>query len=340
VAFTNDGVLRYAKKYSHLSKTERQEIQELKDKGYGVRAIARMLGRSPTAVGNELNRNKVSGAYVADKAHAKAQATRRAAKFQGKKIVANKELCSFIEQSLLNWQSPEGIAGRLKAGLEPGLPYVSRPTIERYIASVHGRRIEHELKLLKAGRKRRGRKKRPYTATAGDEKVYIDERPDVIKNRERVGDLEVDFIVSGKTGTGYCLTAADRKLRTGFIRLALPVTVGNALEALQDIKQQFPELTSITTDNDILWRYHKKLEQLLGVPFYFCHPYSSWEKGSVENFNGQVRRYIKKGSDISQYGEVYLRQTEDKLNDRYMAVLGYRTPKEALEEYRQRYVDE
>ena len=117
-----------------------------------------MLGRSPTAVGNELNRNKVSGAYVADKAHAKAQATRRAAKFQGKKIVANKELCSFIGQSLLNWQSPAAIAGRLKAGLEPGLSSVSRPTIERYIASVHGRRIEHELKLLKGRTKTKGTK--------------------------------------------------------------------------------------------------------------------------------------------------------------------------------------
>ena len=127
---------------------------------------------------------------------------------------------------------------------------------------------------------------------------------------------------------------ADRKIRVGFIRLVLPVTVGNALEALLDIKQQFPELKSITTDNDILFRYHKQLEEALGVPFYFCHPYSSWEKGSVENFNGQARKYIKKGSDISQYGETYIQQTEDKLNKRYMAVLGYQTPKEALAMYR------
>ena len=112
------------------------------------------------------------------------------------------------------------------------------------------------------------------------------------------------------------------------------MTVGNALKALLDIKKQFPELTSITTDNDILWRYHKKLENVLGVPFYFCDPYASWQKGSVENFNGQARKYIKKGSDISQYGEVYMATVETKLNNRYMAVLGYKTPKEALAEYR------
>jgi transposase, IS30 family len=76
------------------------------------------------------------------------------------------------------------------------------------------------------------------------------------------------------------------------------------------------------------------MEQALGVPFYFCHPYSSWEKGGIENYNGVVRKYIRKGSDISQYNEVYIRIAEAKLNERYMAVLGYKTPKEALEEHR------
>ena len=215
------------------------------------------------------------------------------------------------------------------------LPYVSRDTIETYIRSVHGRRIEYQLKVLKAGQKRKNRRKRPFTEPPGDTKVYIDDRPSVITNRERIGDLEVDFIVSGKTGTGYALTAADRKLRVGFIRKILPVTVANALAALVDIKRVFPELKSITTDNDILWRYHKQLEAVLGVPFYFCNPYSSWEKGGVENYNGQARKYIKKSSDISQYGEAYIHMVEQKLNGRYMKVLGYRTPQEALDGYRE-----
>jgi IS30 family transposase len=234
----------------------------------------------------------------------------------------------------MRWQSPQAIAGRLKAGLEPGLPYVSRDTIETYISSVHGRSIEYKLKVLKADQKQKGRRKRPGELPPGDTKVYIDDRPAVITSRERVGDLEVDFIVSGKTGTGYCLTAADRKLRVGFIRKILPVSVGNALKALLDIKRVFPELLSITTDNDILFRYHKQLEKALGVPFYFCHPYSSWEKGGIENFNGQARKYIKKSSDISQYSDKYIQTVEHKLNSRYMAVLGYKTPQESLEEYR------
>ncbi len=294
-----------------------------------------MLGRGKTTVGNELKRNEVAGEYNAKKAQAQMVVRRRDSKYQSKKIVEHRPLQDFITGALLAGHSPEATSGRLKAGLEPGLPYVSRDTIETYIKSVYGRKLEYELKLLKAGQKRRNKRKRPGAGPPGDEKTYIDDRPAVITNRERVGDLEVDFIVSGKDGTGYALTAADRKLRVGFIRKILPVTVAGALAALLDIKRVFPELTSITTDNDILFRYHKQLEEALGVPFYFCHPYSSWEKGGIENYNGQARKYLKKGSDISQYGDEFIAVVEAKLNGRYMKVLGYNTPQEALNAYRQ-----
>jgi transposase, IS30 family len=272
---------------------------------------------------------------VATKAHAKATGRRKTASFQGKKIVRSPRLREFIDKALIAGQSPQGIAGRLKAGLEPELSYVSRDTIEEYVRSAHGRQIEYELKVLKAGQKKhRHRRQRAAERVIGDPKTYNDDRPVEITNRERVGDLEVDFIVSGKQGKGYCLTAADRKLRVGFIRKVLPVSVGEALRALQEVKRVFPELQSISTDNDILWTYHAKLEKLLGVPFYFCHPYSSWEKGSIENYNKQTRHYVRKGSDISQYDDAYIQMVEAKLNSRYMAVLGYRTPTEALVTYR------
>jgi len=295
-----------------------------------------MVRRGIGTISDELNRNQVSGQYDSKKAHSKANVRRKASKYQGKRIVANKKLNEFVDRALLQRQSPAAIAGRLKAGLEPGLPYVSRDTIETYIKSVNGRRIEYQLKVLKAKQKRKNsRRKRPGTPPRGDPKTYIDKRPDVIKNRERVGDLEVDFIVSGKSGKGYMLTAADRKLRSGYIRKILPVSVGNALKALLEIKKLFPEMKSITTDNDILFLYHTKLEAALGVKFYFCDPYSSWQKGSVENYNGEVRVYIPKGSDISQYNSAYIQMTEDKLNNRFMEVLGFKTPKEALDEYRE-----
>lgn len=247
-------------------------------------------------------------------------------------MVDNQQLLAFVEAELLKLQSPSAIAGRLKAGRD-GLPYVSRDTIEEYIRSVYGRRLEHQLKLLKQKSKQHGR--RPSIETL-QERTYIDDRPSVIANRERVGDVEADFIVSGKTGSGYLLTVVDRRLRIGYIRRILPVTIANVEQAFLDVQTQFPELSSITTDNDILFRHHPRLAQLLGnVPIYFCHAYHSWEKGTVENYNKHVRRYVRKGADISQYGHEYLQFVETRLNDRFMSVLEYQTPAECLTSYRE-----
>jgi IS30 family transposase len=199
--------------YTHLGKSERQELQELSDKGYSTRAIARMLHRSPNTFSYGLNINKVNDECIAAKSQAKATARRKAASFQGKKVVRSPSLREFVDKALLNGRSPQAIAGRLKAGLEPELPYVSRDTIEEYIRSAHGNQIEYRLNVLKAGQKKHRRRRRDTPErTVGDPKTYIDDRPVCITNRERVGDLEVDFIVSGKQGKGYCLTAADRKL--------------------------------------------------------------------------------------------------------------------------------
>lgn len=132
------------------------------------------------------------------------------------------------------------------------------------------------------------------------------------------------------------LTIADRKLRVAFIEKILPVTIPNVHKAFQHIQKRLPELRSITTDNDVLLQHHKVLEQLLGVPIYFCHPYHSWEKGTVENTNGEIRKYIPKGSDISHYSRHFIAKVEAKINDRYMECLDYATPDEALEKYRKR----
>ncbi len=290
------------------------------------------MGRAKSTISDELKRNTVAGVYTPTKAHEKAIVRRKAAKFQGMKIVKEKELQTFVHKHLLEQQSPAAIAGRLATGIE-NLPYVSRNSIERYIRSVHGRQLEHQLKILEQKRKR-SRKKRPKVTELKD-RVFIDDRPSIISNRERVGDVEADFIVSGKDGNGYLLTIVERKIRHGWIHKILPVTILDMEQGFLDFQKRFPELLSITTDNDLLFQHHKRLEQLLGVPIYFCHPYASWEKGSNENFNGVVRKYIPKGADISQYPDTYLQFVEDRLNDRFMDVLDYKTPRECLDEYRQ-----
>lgn len=304
----------------------------MREKGYPLRAIAKALSRSVSTISDELRRNTVAGSYVPAKAHHKAYVRRKAAKYQGMHIVGNTKLQACIEAELLKQQPPRAIAGRLATGVD-GLPYASTDSIYRYITSAYERKLEYELKVLKVNQKRKGRKKRPPVESLGARKG-IDERPEIILQRGRVGDVKADFIVSGKTGNGYLLTVVDRKVRFGMIRKVLPVSIANMEEAFLEVKAAYPEVKSITTDNDLLFRYHERLEALLGVPIYFCDPYASWQKGSIENYNKQVRKYVPKGADISTYDEAYLQFVEARLNSRFMSVLSYKTPAECLEEAR------
>ena len=229
-------------------------------------------------------------------------------------------------------RSPESIAGRVTRH-EKHLSSISADSIERFLKSVYGRKIEAYRNKIK--KKQRRRKRRPKTTTLA-ERTFIDKRPKTIERRKRVGDAEADFIVSGKSGNGYVLSVTDRKLRISFLEKVFPVSIASMEKAFQKIKKRYPEMKTITTDNDLLFVHHKRLERLLGVKIYFCHPYHSWEKGSIENVNGEVRKYIPKGSDLSAYSLKFLSSIETKLNNRYMKCLNFATPEEMLNMHRKR----
>ena len=247
---------------------------------------------------------------------------------EGKKIACNKELRHFVETHLLDDQSPEAIAGRLQ-DVEKTLVPVSAYAIRRYIKSPYGRHIEaHRAKVFR--KKRRRRPPRAYMTG----KRMISKRPKRIAKRHGLGHTEGDFIVSGKSGTGMALTLTDRKVRKSLLEKILPVSVKQVERALVRMKKRYPEMQTITFDNDILFLEHKRLEQKLGVTIYFTHPRAPWEKPSVENMNKVVRRYIPKSSDISRFSRPFIRKCEEKVNRRFMECLGYRSPDEAYEEAR------
>lgn len=246
------------------------------------------------------------------------------------KIVRHPELRKKIEAWLLDDQSPEAIAGRLKK--QTKLPHVSKNSIRNFIASPHGRRIEYQRHLRKLNRRR---KRRPKSAGLSNRRS-IDSRPKTANLRQRVGDAEGDFIESGKSGSGKLLVVVDRKLRVAFVCQLRKPTISNLLRAWKRIKIRFPEWRTLTCDNDILLRHHQRFERILGIKIYFCHPYSSWEKGTVENTNKYIRRDIPKGSSINSYSPQYVRRVEKKLNRRIMKCLNYATPQEALDLHRVR----
>lgn len=181
--------------------------------------------------------------------------------------------------------------------------------------------------------------KRPrycYQGKKLEDRRFIDQRPKKANNRLRVGDLEADFIVSGKDGQGILLVAVCRKTRVSFLELISTVSIDEVHRAFAKILRQFPEMKTLTLDNDVLFRMHRTLETLLEVKIYFCHAYHSWEKGSVENTNKEIRKFIPKGSDLSRYDQDYIELIKNHLNDRFMACLKYATPAEAIKKHRQR----
>lgn len=240
----------------------------------------------------------------------------------GRKIALDSNLKRFVEQHLLDDQSPEAIEGRLR--IEKTIVSVSAFAIRRFIKSPYGRRIEaHRAKIFK----KKWRRKTPKTILDG--KRMIDKRPSKINKRWGLGHMEGDFIVSGKSGKGILLTLTDRKTRKSFLEKILPVSVRNVERALIRMKRRYPEMQSITFDNDLLFLEHKRLERRLAVMIYFCHPRSPWEKPSIEHLNKVLRRYIPKSSDISKYSRRVIKKLEEKVNRRFMECLKFLSPNEA-----------
>ncbi|MEK7566565.1 MAG: IS30 family transposase [Patescibacteria group bacterium] len=284
-----------------------------------------------STISDEIKLNSVNGIYDPKKADHKSYVRRKYSKYQGMSIVADSKLQKFVDEKLYDDQSPKNIAGRIKKH-EKHLPPVSKNSIYRYIESVYGRNIENHRNARKK-RRRGGRRKINEKLK---DRTFIDQRPISIGKRARIGDAEADFIVSGKSRKGIILVVADRKSRAPFLEQILDVTIENVHQAFVRIKKRFPELRTVTTDNDILFQRFKELEKLLGVKIYFCHPYHSWEKGTVENINGYIRKDIPKSSDISKYSKEFIQSIEDKLQRRIIELLDHKTPLEVLTEARKR----
>jgi transposase, IS30 family len=288
------------------------------------------MSRGKSALAKEIKRGTVGGVYDPDKAHHKAYKKRKYAKYQAMKIISHSELRSFVEKALMDDQSPANIAGRITHH-EKNLPSVSKDIIYKFIQSPYGRQIEYKRKKQKSKNKQRAVQKEKLK-----DRTFIDKRPKIIAQMKRIGDTEADFIVSCKGGRGILLTVIDRKSRKPYIEKILPVTIPNTHRAFQRIKRRFPEMKTITTDNDLLFQHHRELEKLLNAKMYFCHPYHSWEKGSVENLNKLIRKDIPKGSDVSKYSRYVIQKTEDKLSRHFYECLHFRTPAEVIERHRVR----
>lgn len=317
-------------KYHHITKTERREIALLRQKKYSLRDISKMLRRSTGSLSEEIKNNSVGGKYDPKKADHKAYVKRKYSKYQGMKIVGDSDLRDYVENKLKQDWSPEEISGRIR-NCDRHLKYVGFKGIYKYIYSVYGRLLERHLRY-KGGKRRAGNK---IKVGQLKNRTFIEERPAIVSNRERYGDWEGDFIVSGKQGKGVLVVLYERKAMYAIIKKIMSRRCDVVNKYIQEITGGLVCFNSLTIDNDISFRKHKELSRLLGAPIYFCHPYHAWEKGGVENINKLIRQYIPKRSDISKFSEGYIKKIQEKLNNRPRKKLKYRTPLEVMTENKQ-----
>ena len=317
--------------FKHFCLYERQRIERYVRGRKSRRFIAGKLDRSVSSVSDEINGNSVRGIYTAQKAECKAYQKRWRSKLQCMKVAMDPQLKRFVIDSMTHDdQSPAGISGRLGRGV--GLQYASTKAIYNFVYSPGGRQIERHLYSRAVHKKSGPKRDTPVTI---DGRTMIDERPKKVEKRLEFGHYEGDFIESGKDGTGSLLVLVERKTRYPFLRYLDDRSTQSVNGAVEELLRGLP-VKSFTIDNDISFQKHEELSELIEATVFFCHPQSPHEKGTIENRNKAIRRYVKKKSDLSTYTQEQFSEVERKLRDRFMECLEYQTPREAFMEEMQK----
>ena len=160
-------------------------------------------------------------------------------------------------------------------------------------------------------------------------RVDIEKRPSEAAERSRYGDWEADLI-QGAGASGYLLSLYERKSRVGKLYKLGCKESGEVAVAMIMTLKEF-DVKTITYDNGLEFAKHEFGNDLLGSESYFCKPYSSWEKGGVENYNGLIRQYFPKGSDFTGITLERLQEVEDEVNNRPRNILNYETPNDLVD---------
>lgn len=316
---------------SKITDAERSEIQILHDRSYSARQIAKVLGRSPNSIAAELKRNSYKdGKYEAARAKQKAYVRRKYARYQGKKIQEDDELRSFIILKLSEHWNPDEIAGYLKVHPELGV-YVSKTAIYEWLRSAWGQQY---CTLLYSKRyRRKPRRKSETDRTMISHRIAIWERPVAVTDRREAGHCEYDSIVSSKRSGSTAALAVVTERSTRLVRARLVPSLKSEPYA-RTIVGLTNELRvrTMTTDNGIENRRHALVTRHTGALVFFTDPYSSWQKGGVENANKMLRRYFPKGTDFATVAQTDVDDALRRINNKPRKILGYKSSLEVAKE--------
>ena len=314
--------------YEHLNIDEREVILKMRAQQASMQEIGRQLGRSKGTISRELLRNVSSTRDYKPHLAQRYYEKRRKASKEPYRLEEDARLSEYVQEKIRKYWSPEQISGRLRDGHRIN---ISPVTIYNWVYRNRDEGGEF-YKYLRQSHKRR-RKRRAGEDRRGQmpDRRMIDERPDVVNERNRIGDWEGDT-VEGAKGSGFFGTYVDRKTR---YTVAVKVddksadTVTKAtLEAMKKLPPE--KVRTMTFDNGKEFAGFKELERGLNMTGYFARPYHSWERGTNENTNGLLRQFFPKGMDFSRVDQSALDKAVELLNNRPRKCLNYRTPTEVF----------
>ena len=309
-------------KYHQITQEERYQIYALKKEGLSQTAIAKNLLRNKSTISRELKRNKGLRGYRPSQAEEMAK-KREILKPKRKRLT--EKIIDYIEEKIQLYWSPEQISGRMKID---GLISISHETIYQYL--LEDKKDGGELyKYLR-------HKNKPYRKRYGSSdkrgeipnKRSIEDRPSIVEEKNRIGDWEIDLII-GKNHKQALVTVVDIKSKFTLIQKVSSKKSEEVKVALISMMQIVKDnILTITSDNGKEFAKHEAIAKALDTDFYFCHPYSSWERGLNENTNGLIRQFSPKGSEFISITDEEVLDVQNNLNFRPRKTLGYKTPNE------------
>lgn len=318
--------------YTHFTLNERKYLQELLSEGYSMRKAAAFLGRSPSTVSREINRNKTKytpkkpsdNKYQYNSWRANTLYMVRRRNHKRWRLQPDTNEWNYIVDALNSFWSPEEIVHRWRLE-HPDAPVFGVSTIYRAVKRKAFAGISRKTHLRRRG-------KRIQTRNANYNSIQperiIPEWIEAIKNRERIGDWEGDTVYGG-VGKGFLVTQVDRRSR--YLRCALLPKRDAVLtkDVIVNILKGFP-VKSISLDNGSEFAEFKAIEKELNTTVYFAEPHKPWQRGTNENTNDLLRFFFPKGFDFRTITQEDLDYVVDLINNRPRKCLGWLSPNEVF----------
>lgn len=338
--------------FTHLTFNERLKIEAWDKAKVPVKEMAEMLGKDQSSIYRELHRGKYTrlngddytfhDAYSPDIAEEKYRENLKA-KGAPLKIGSDIEYAEYIEGKIINEKySPKAVLGEIEQKKLPFNTKISYTTLYRYIDDgLFLNLTNKDLPVKKNKKKKKYKKVSQARPSKGDS---IEKRPEEIDSRETFGHWEMDCVVGTKTTPKVLLVLTERKTRREIVRLMPSKTTDSVVNELDKLERKVGNelfkrvFCSITVDNGSEFMDNDGMELSSNgegekrTKIYYCHPYSSYERGSNENLNKMVRRWYPKGEDFMMTSEEEIAALEDWMNEYPREIFDYDTAASRFEE--------